>query len=542
VPDIVYMQAPILGEFGIDTATPCASECSPGSDNCRDPLKDPNHILWSNPTDEPDVSCNLRQEWNTRYLGGNDANRRNTWLTYETSQLSVAVLIVTPQRAALADILTVVRVDFFIDVDGYFTVKHRMTSTSETGTEWYIMYALTVFFCLCSCFDAADWRWNLGILRPCCRRKAWSRMLEERQNHEDLFSEALNKRGASSVIDIVLSLMTMVHVSSILIMDVLPPHELAEFRRAFEENLSEVYFATLIDIMNYQTRLDAFKLVGFVVVIALFLRLCLYMALHPRLAVLADTVIMSIDDFCHFAIYFFITSLVMACLGHWAFGATMPDHASIAATMWTQFKMFTGTIDFRASTPSADVPVDLAYAAYMVIYITVVFMMLLNFLLAIVVKGYTTVQENLEKMVSEQGVVEDSIHIVRWTVREHWMRWPDSFSVWRYMIGRGCGQVNTAENLPAVTARELYENVVTQDGKRAFASEEKAQTFINAYARKVWEGGVWCMLEDREGNQLPPGETFVPEKEDIEVRIGHWQRSRTKAAGQSAKSATFSPR
>jgi len=121
----------------------------------------------------------------------------------------------------------------------------------------------------------------------------------------------------------------------------------------------------------------------------LLLRILSHTSFHPRLALLTGTVSRAADDMWHTAILVGLISICFAVIGTWRFGTYRADFVTLKQTMQTQFLMlFGGFQDNWAET--------IEMIVYTVTYMLVQFILILNFILAIIVEAYMQVRKNIE--------------------------------------------------------------------------------------------------------------------------------------------------
>jgi len=170
------------------------------------------------------------------------------------------------------------------------------------------------------------------------------------------------------------------------------------------------------------------KQAGFIVVCVLFVRLVTFFTLHPRMAVLVETMNGLGDKLFHFMTYFMLIFNILAFLGYWMFSAEQNmEFGTFERTLYTQFKMFTGEFPWPDEVPSPYMYV------YLILYISVVFVILVNFLLAIVVDSYASVQQSLEDQVTEQNICIDIYDIACNVVKRKTKRYPSAQRVRQFL-------------------------------------------------------------------------------------------------------------
>ena len=93
------------------------------------------------------------------------------------------------------------------------------------------------------------------------------------------------------------------------------------------------------------------------------------------------------DDLIHFAFIFCATYLSLAWLAHITFGSGDERFRTYGQALITQFDFFMG------SFPENVLDDDYKFAFYVMLYVFLVSILALNFLLAFIVEGYTSVVE-----------------------------------------------------------------------------------------------------------------------------------------------------
>lgn len=123
---------------------------------------------------------------------------------------------------------------------------------------------------------------------------------------------------------------------------------------------------------------------------------------NPNLRLITDTLLLGLQDFVHYFIIFSTIFLPFVIVGHIMFGGDLQEFGSIAASINTGFLVLMGEFEwyvevapesFVSRLPSG-MPKIFLFAWY-VTYVSLVFLVLLNMLLAIIFSGYDKATENL---------------------------------------------------------------------------------------------------------------------------------------------------
>jgi len=198
----------------------------------------------------------------------------------------------------------------------------------------------------------------------------------------------------------------------------------------------------------------------------------------------------------HFVLYFALIYLLLATLGFWMFAAQDNERfGSIPRACYTQFAMFVGDIHFPDSSTGG---ITQQFTLYLILYVAVVFVAMLNFLLAIVVDAYGLVKGRLQDCNLEQNVLYDAMDVVRNAWYHYKRGYPSSWKLYIFLLKdadeESCEDVTQMTEVgkaAPVTAEELYNEVMNdRTNTPYFKSEEHAQEFIDYYFGKIMDRGV----------------------------------------------------
>ena len=170
----------------------------------------------------------------------------------------------------------------------------------------------------------------------------------------------------------------------------------------------------LLELIAYEQNLNRFCNA---ILIVNLLRVVQCTSLHPRLALLTGTIAKSMDDMWHSCI---LVVLLMGCfagVATWRFGSYREEFADFERTMQMQFEMLFGEFpdDWNESRDMQ---------AYTVLYIMIMFLLIQNFLLAIIVEAYMKVREFNENMQTHQEITTDVISCLGAYVLAWGRGWP----------------------------------------------------------------------------------------------------------------------
>eukprot|EP00929_Paragymnodinium_shiwhaense_P075941 TRINITY_DN3891_c0_g1_i1.p1 TRINITY_DN3891_c0_g1~~TRINITY_DN3891_c0_g1_i1.p1 ORF type:complete len:1255 (+),score=150.39 TRINITY_DN3891_c0_g1_i1:76-3765(+) len=465
ISDVAYLQRPVNGSVLLDTSGNCNNTCDDPSEQCMDPAMYAEHPLWQEEGDNrvylpQEGLCTLRAQWTKKYLSQGLDERMNAFLTLETTSLTVSVLVITPQPAAYSDVQTLVRITWVFDQGGTVECVPLIQSTSQTTESWKYMVVVTVVMAWCH-LNCAIYDIYYSIVST-----DGSRKMRMRLRHQ-------------AYIDIIIALGAMAVVITNFVLEILPPDVSAALLDAFKTNSQETYFAVFRSIVMYNENMQLLNQFGFMAVCLLFVRLILFFSLHPRLAVLVSTLVNLADNLFHFMIYFALIFTILGFLGFWMFSAeNAVQFGTFGSAIYTQVQMFVGEIPWPDGMP------DAYFYIYLLLYIFVVFVTLMNFLLAIIVSAYTRVQEETEFVDTEQNVVVDFVDILQTYLYRRRMKFPSPARVYKYLDAQ---EDHDATPAPGhIGAHELAERVRhPKTNKPFFKDSEHAQHFVDFYLSKL---------------------------------------------------------
>ena len=181
----------------------------------------------------------------------------------------------------------------------------------------------------------------------------------------------------------------------------------------FFQNVEEL--KTLIRRENYNNILCN------VIVTVNLLRVIQFTSLHPRLAMLTGTLINALDDLWHTAILTVLLMLLFAGLGNWRFGDRLEQFETVESTLLLEWEMLFGVLPTNWGD---DKQLKEELQLWTVLYLMVVFLLILNFLLAIIVDAYMKVREGIIEFETENEFFSDVFHILDSTCRRIFFGWP----------------------------------------------------------------------------------------------------------------------
>ena len=177
-----------------------------------------------------------------------------------------------------------------------------------------------------------------------------------------------------------------------------------------------------------------------VIVTVNLLRMVQFTSLHPRLAMLTGTVLNALDDLWHTAILTTLLMLSFAGLGNWRFGDRLEPFENVESTLQLEWEMLFGALP---ANWGVDKQLTRELQLWTVLYLMLVFLLILNFLLAIIVEAYMKVREGIDASETESEFFTDVYFTLDSTYRRILFGWPaparlgEVMESWRARISVG---------------------------------------------------------------------------------------------------------
>ncbi|EKX42859.1 hypothetical protein GUITHDRAFT_140993 [Guillardia theta CCMP2712] len=157
------------------------------------------------------------------------------------------------------------------------------------------------------------------------------------------------------------------------------------------------YVSDLLSTIEWEASLNT--LCNIILVVNL-LRVIQCTSLHPRLALLTGTLQRALDDLWHAALLTGVLMMCFAGIATWKFGNTRDDFGTFEVALQTEFEMLFG--QFPADWTSTR-----EMQLFTVLYTLIVFLLILNFLLAIIVEAYMGLRTAVMELETEQEFLTD---------------------------------------------------------------------------------------------------------------------------------------
>ena len=167
---------------------------------------------------------------------------------------------------------------------------------------------------------------------------------------------------------------------------------------------TRTFFAAIKSLLESIQKESTNTLICNVILWISLLRIIQCTSPHPRLAILTGTVAEAFDDMLHTAL---LTALLMLCfagIGTWRFGNSLEEFGTYDRALQTEFEMLFGAIPKNWSN---DPQLERELQTFTVLYLMALFLLVLNFVLAIIVESYMKVREVSKKKKFEKDLFGD---------------------------------------------------------------------------------------------------------------------------------------
>jgi hypothetical protein len=162
----------------------------------------------------------------------------------------------------------------------------------------------------------------------------------------------------------------------------------------------------------------------FVILSAQLFRLIVQTEAHPRIAILVKTLRVGMDDVLHFALLCLLVLGAFMLQGLVLFGSWRSDFQDLESSFRALWEMMLGNMLESGEIKSSAWTSDPMLFVFQMVYLLLVFMILLNFIIAILVESYMIVKQEVDEKESEQAFWTDSIDMIIIIVKSHFFQWP----------------------------------------------------------------------------------------------------------------------
>jgi hypothetical protein len=154
------------------------------------------------------------------------------------------------------------------------------------------------------------------------------------------------------------------------------------------------------------------------------MQLILYFGLHPKMAVLTNTIWKATDQMVHFLLLFGILFVKLAFLAHWMLGEKIEEFGSFPDALSSQGRMIFGEFIYASKAGDLSGARMAMYWIYAMTFMLLVFFTLLNFLLAIIVDAFVDVKEENKENQCVRHFLTDVFGVFPDLYRTRKYRWP----------------------------------------------------------------------------------------------------------------------
>eukprot|EP00929_Paragymnodinium_shiwhaense_P041935 TRINITY_DN21781_c0_g1_i2.p1 TRINITY_DN21781_c0_g1~~TRINITY_DN21781_c0_g1_i2.p1 ORF type:complete len:1832 (-),score=331.79 TRINITY_DN21781_c0_g1_i2:226-5721(-) len=180
-----------------------------------------------------------------------------------------------------------------------------------------------------------------------------------------------------------------------------------------------VYLTLFEDVAVLVKSFNDFEIFGMMISMMLLMRMVLATSVHPRIALVTQTLKYALSEMFHFFLIFWLIFLDFGRIASWRYGTERDDLSTTWKAMLAQFDSILDPPGSLMVSGGDSLPTD--YVVFAILFHGICFFFLTNFILAIIVGAYTRVMEQVEICEVEQNIVSDLWSLI--TAR---------FGMWRY--------------------------------------------------------------------------------------------------------------
>uniref|UniRef100_A0A061R8S4 Ion transport domain-containing protein n=1 Tax=Tetraselmis sp. GSL018 TaxID=582737 RepID=A0A061R8S4_9CHLO len=228
-----------------------------------------------------------------------------------------------------------------------------------------------------------------------------------------------------------------------------------------------------VDVVSSEASFITF---AFWMLVLCCVRMIVYMKIHPSISSIAETFERTSGELVNFLLSFGAVYLFLAFIAHVRFGYLYDEFSTIEQSLITQFSLLIGD-------SSPDYTTDALMCIYVVGFVFICSLALLNFLLAIVVNGYTRVTEKvLENRVARtlpEDLLSAAVDGALWAANPNW---PSKLAILRTLRDTHPDVFSDAEEVVRPIGRDAFLRLISEaSGGRA--SQSDGNRLFRHYAR-----------------------------------------------------------
>lgn len=193
--------------------------------------------------------------------------------------------------------------------------------------------------------------------------------------------------------------------------------------QGFEEKVQS-YFNSMLKFEKLLQIEDAMSVFYFIHGTSALLRVLVQTSAHPRTAILVDTFIIGFTDLWHFFILFFLIQFGFIFLAIAQFSDTTDEFSDLGSSFEALWDMFLGSMLESGDLPSSMWTSNEVLMIFLLIYNIIIFMCMLNFIIAIIIDAYMKVVTAAKIQEADQEFFTDVISIVNVSIKSWLYNWP----------------------------------------------------------------------------------------------------------------------
>mmetsp|Transcript_49377 Transcript_49377/g.115461 ORF Transcript_49377/g.115461 Transcript_49377/m.115461 type:complete len:905 (-) Transcript_49377:40-2754(-) len=190
------------------------------------------------------------------------------------------------------------------------------------------------------------------------------------------------------------------------------------------EVILDSYFDVKTHMYEETTWLMNHRCAAYIVLYVQFVQLIFYFSLHPKMAVLTDTIFKAFWNILHFLALFTILFLMLAFMAHWMLGEHITEFGTFGKTLETQAQMIYGEFIYAEEAEYLYDSHVVMYWLYAITFMLVIYFTLLNFFLAIIVDAFADVKKKNEALHTVHTFAYDIVELWATMLQSHRHRWP----------------------------------------------------------------------------------------------------------------------
>ena len=172
------------------------------------------------------------------------------------------------------------------------------------------------------------------------------------------------------------------------------------------------------------------------------LRLLVQTGAHPRLSILVGTFLGAADDLWHFLLLLMIVMGGFLALAMAQFSGEREYFRDVGSCFETLYGFMLGNLPPDGENASENWSSNPLVFAFVILYHVVVFMVMLNFIIAIIVIAHQDVWTKVREMESDQEFFLDVFSILEQVVKSQLYRWPSHLRLIEGFGNENCALVN----------------------------------------------------------------------------------------------------